>query len=180
MRLSFVVIGFLLLHFSLQAQDLQRMNGPLVQDFGAFWPVADTDFSTDTEKVYKVIFDVHNTADDPAELNVMLNTLARFLNMHAWAGVPKENLHVACVIHNKASKDALSSEFYRKRYGVDNPNEPLLEALEAAGADIYMCGQSIYSRGMAPEQLAEPVQIALSAMTIILSLEEEGYQLIRF
>jgi len=66
--------------------------------------------------------------------------------MHAQAGVPVENLHVACVFHGTAAKDVLTNEVYRERYGVDNPNEPLLEALAEAGAQMYLCGQSAFAR----------------------------------
>ncbi|MEM6377015.1 MAG: DsrE family protein, partial [Bacteroidota bacterium] len=72
------------------------------------------------------------------------------------------------------------NEAYREKFGVDNPNIPLMEALEKAGAEIYMCGQSINARGIDPDRMAAPVKTALSAMTVFLSLQNEGYQLIKF
>ncbi len=152
----------------------------MIQDFGAVYAVPDLDFLTDTQRIYRVVFDIHSSPEDPAVLNPAINTLARFLNMHTQAGVPPENLRVVGVIHNLASKDALNSAAYRERYGVGNPNEPLLEALAAAGAELYICGQSIYARGLERERLAAPVEVGLSALTIILTLEAEGYQLIKF
>ena len=164
----------------LYAQSPAARTGPLVEDFGAVYAVPDPEFPTDTQRIYRVVFDLHSSPEDPAVLNPALNTLARFLNMHAQAGVPRENLRVAGVFHNQASKDALNSAAYRERYGVDNPNEPLLEALAAAGADLYICGQSVYARGLDRDRLAAPLQVGLSALTIILSLEAEGYRLIKF
>lgn len=162
------------------AQNSERTKGLVIKDFGPIFSVENPDFKTDITKEYKVIFDIHDTSTDPAALNAQLNTLARFLNMHAQAGVPLENLHVACVIHNKASKDAMNNEAYREKFGIDNPNVPLMEALDKAGAQIYMCGQSISARGMDRNRLASSVKVGLSAMTVILSLQMEGYQLIKF
>ena len=162
------------------AQQKKKATGPIIKDFGTVYQVENPDFKTDTNRVYRVVFDIYNSPDDPSMLNSQINTLARFLNMHAQAGVPKENLKVAGVLHNKASKDALNNETYKEKYGVKNPNIPLLNALEEAGVDIYMCGQSINARGLDRKRLAKPIQVGLSAMTIILSLQSEGYQLIKF
>jgi len=120
---------------SLFAQTNDRQTGPIIQDFGPVFSVENPDFITDTTKVYKVIFDIHGTPEDPTKVNPMLNTLARFLNMHAQAGVPLKNLHVAGVFHNKATHDILADVGYRAKYGTDNPNLPLLEALDNAGAN---------------------------------------------
>lgn len=162
------------------AQNGRRIQGPVIEDYGTTFAVDNPDFKTDPDKVYKVVFDIHDSPEDPASVNPMLSTLARFLNMHVNAGVPLENLKVVGVIHNKASKDAMDNEAYRQRYDVDNPNIPLMEALEKAGAEIYMCGQSINARGINPERLAAPVKTALSAMTVFLSLQREGYTVIWF
>ncbi len=167
----------LFLSTSLQAQ---RAAGPIIEQFGVVHKIHEADFPLDPQQTYKAVFDIASTPDDPSKINPQLNTLARFLNMHAQAGVPAENLAVACAIHNLASKDALSNEAYQKRYGMDNPNLPLLKALEKAGAKIYICGQSIHSRKIDRKELAGPVKLALSAMTVLISMQNEGYRLISF
>jgi len=180
MRLFISAIVGLFLFTSVSAQEVKRTTGPIIKDFGPVFTVDNPDFETDTSVVYRVVFDVHNSPEDPTKLNPMLNTLARFLNMHAQAGVPRENLKVACVVHNKASHDVLNQEGYRTKFGVDNPNVPLLEALAAVDAEVYICGQSMGARGIDRSDLAESVQVGLSAITVILSLESKGYRLIRF
>jgi intracellular sulfur oxidation DsrE/DsrF family protein len=171
---------FFFLNGFITAQEGERTMGPVIKDYGPTFKIDNPDFKTDPNKEYKVVFDIHNSPEDPSAVNPMINTLARFLNMHAGAGVPLKNLKVVGVIHNKASKDAMNNEAYREKFGVDNPNIPLMEALEKAGAEFYMCGQSIYARGVDPERMAGPVKTALSAMTVFLSLQSEGYTLIRF
>ena len=158
----------------------QKIQGPIVEGFGDTYAVSNPDFEFDTTKIYKVLFDIHAGSNDPTKISPQLNTLARFMNMHVQAGVPRENIHLAGVIHNKASKDAMNNEAYREKYGVDNPNIPLIKALDDAGIDIYMCGQSVYARGIDRGRLADPVKVGLSTMSIIISLEKEGYTLIRF
>ena len=171
---------FSLLSFSVFAQQGERSMGPIIKNYGPTFKVDNPDFKLDPKKKYKVVFDIHNSPENPSAVNPMISTLARFLNMHAGAGVPLKNLKVVGVIHNKASKDAMNNEAYREKFGVDNPNIALMEELEKAGAKIYMCGQSIHARGVDPERMAEPVKTALSAMTVFLSLQNEGYTLIRF
>lgn len=180
MRIFLFIVLFLSFTVVSNAQDNTRQTGPIIQDFGPVFTVDDPDFITDTSQIYKVIFDIHNTPDDPSKVNPMLNTLARFLNMHAQAGVPLKNLQVAGVFHNKATHDILNDEGYMEKYKVKNPNLRLLDALVAAGAELYICGQSIGARGVDRSQIAEEVDVALSAMTVILSYQHKGYQLIKF
>lgn len=177
-----ILFVMLLLGFAAisNAQNTNRVTGPVIQNFGQTFAVENPDFTTDTTKVYKVVFDIHGTPDDPSKVNPMLNTLARFLNMHAEAGVPLENMKVAGVFHNKATHDILGDVGYQAKYGVKNPNLALLTALDKAGAKLYICGQSIGARGVDRSQIHDNVGVALSAMTVILSLESEGYQLIKF
>ena len=89
-------------------------------------------------------------------------------------------MKVAGVFHNKATHDILVDEGYEAKYGVKNPNLALLTALDKAGANLYICGQSVGARGVDRTQIHDSVGVALSAMTVILSLENEGYQLIKF
>jgi intracellular sulfur oxidation DsrE/DsrF family protein len=69
---------------------------------------------------------------------------------------------------------------YRERFGVANPNLPLLEALHGFGVRILLCGQSQASRGIERDALAGPVEVSLSAMTALVELQHRGYRLIAF
>jgi len=154
-------------------------TGPVIEGYGPVFAVPDADFAP-TDMQYRLVFDVAQGADDHADVNRRIATLARFLNMHAQAGVPRENMHLALVLHGSAAKDVLQNDAYKSRYGVDNPNLPLIEALAEAGVEILLCGQSAYSRGLPKDELAEPVQLALSAMTALAALQSKGYGLIAF
>lgn len=173
----FAVLG-ILYSFGLYAQD--KTSGPIINDYGKVWTIEQPDFKTDITKTYKAVFDIMNSSDDVSQTNASLETAARFLNMHAQSGVPLEQLKVALVVHNKASKDVAHSLAYKAKYGVANPNEELLQQLMNAGAEIIFCGQSSVSRGFAKKDLIEGVQISLSAMTALIQLQDDNYRLIKF
>jgi len=155
-------------------------TGPRLHGFGPVFDVPEPDFVTGTERDYRAVFDVARAPDEPDRVNPSIETLARFLNMHKRAGVPDERIHVALVLHGSAAKAALEDDAYRKRHNVDNPNQELLQALRAAGVRIVLCGQSAASRGFERAELAAPVELALSAMTALITLQSDGYELIAF
>ncbi len=158
----------------------EKKSGPMITDYGEVWNIDQPDFKTDTSKTFKAVFDVMNSPEDVSQVNASIETAARFLNMHAQAGVPLNQLKVALVVHNKASKDLSNSKSYKAKFGVDNPNEKLIRELMEAGADVIFCGQSSMSRGFPKEDLIDGVQISLSAMTALIQLQDDNYRLIKF
>jgi len=181
-QLHWPLLGFIfLLTNLLSAQSGKRIKGPVILDYGSTYEVKQPAYHLDTTKVYRVVFDIADSPEDATKLNPVINTLARYINMHVAAGVPKENIEVVGVFHNRASKDALKPKAYHNRYDVDNPNVELIKQLtELGGAKLFMCGQSIHARGIDREELNEHIGVALSAMTILIDYQAKGYQLISF
>ncbi|WP_243641746.1 DsrE family protein [Maribacter algicola] len=157
-----------------------KSSGPIITDFGQVWKIENQDYTLDTSKTFKAVFDIMTSPDDLNQVNPSIETAARFLNMHGQNGIPLEQLKVALVVHNKASKDVISSDAYQKKFGTKNPNEALLKALMAANADVIFCGQSSVSRGVPKEELIDGVQLSLSAMTALIQLQDDNYRLIKF
>ena len=155
-------------------------TGPVIADFGPVFEVASPDFETDLERDYRAVFDVARSGGEKGETNPSIVTVARFLNMHARAGVPEDRLEAALVLHGSAGKDALSHRAFRERFGRDNPNARLVRELHESGVKIILCGQTAASRGFERDELAEPVELALSAMTALVSLQADGFRLIAF
>jgi intracellular sulfur oxidation DsrE/DsrF family protein len=154
--------------------------GPVIEDFGEVYDIPSPGFSTPVEQDYRVVFDVAISPENESDLNPRINTLARFLNMHVRAGVPKDKLHIALVLHGQAGKDALRDEPYRSRFKTANPNAKLIAELVKNGVEVYLCGQSATYRGLNREELMPGVKVALSAMTVLVSLQQRGYSLIAF
>lgn len=153
-------------------------NGPVIKSFGPNYKIENRDVGLPESFVYKAIFDITRTSDEPDQINRSIESAARFINMHAKNGVAVENMKLVIVLHGASSKDTLNNTAYNKRYGVDNPNLKLIKALKAEGVKFYLCGQSASFGGIEKSELADEVDLALSAMTMFVTLQEQGYHLI--
>jgi intracellular sulfur oxidation DsrE/DsrF family protein len=152
--------------------------GPIIEGYGPTYPINDRDVPLEEGIVYKAVFDAAQNRDEKS-LNTGLVSVARYLNMHGRNGVAIENMNIAVVAHGPALKTLLADAAYRTRYGIDNPNAELLKKLDAAGVSFYVCGQSMSFGRVDNDELIEPAQIALSAMTMLTVLQSDGYALLR-
>lgn len=175
-----ILIGMCFAFAKAYSQKLEATPGTIIPNFGNTYTVPNPEFKTDTTAVFKLVFDISKAPEDPSQLNPYINTLARFLNMHEKAGVPRKNLHVRAAIHGQASYGLLKNRFYKEKYGVDNPNIELLKELDQAGVALILCGQTAGSRNLSSARRLEIIDVALSAMTIISQSQMEGYSLIAF
>jgi len=157
---------------------LAQDYGPVIKDYGPTWEIDNPDFPTNSEQPYRVVFDVAKGPESPADENPSLITLARFLNMHAKAGMPTEKLKVIAVMHGGAAKHALDDEAYKERYGVVNPHTTLFRQLREAGVEVYLCGQSMHARNLPRTSINPDIGLALSAMTVLIKAQAEGYSVI--
>ncbi|MDT0539853.1 DsrE family protein [Croceitalea sp. P059] len=158
----------------------EKKMGPIIKDYGKVWSIKNLDYQVKLDSEFKVVFDIMNSPKDVNQRNASIETAARFLNMHGQSGVSKENMKVALVVHNKASKDIITNEAYKARYGTDNPNAEMVQQLIEAGVEFVFCGQSSLSRNFPIEETVPGVQLSLSAMTALIQLQNDGYRLIKF
>jgi intracellular sulfur oxidation DsrE/DsrF family protein len=171
---------FVLGLFALPTFAQEDSTGPVIESHGPVYAIPDAVAVGDPTAGLKAVFDIAVGSEDPAALNRRIETVARYLNMHVAAGYPADSVHAALVLHGSAARDALDNKGFQKRYGVDNPNLALLEALRESGVEVFLCGQSREHRGFAPGEIAPSVRVALSAMTVLLAKQREGYGLIAF
>ena len=162
------------------AQNETSTPGPVFKAMGQVYDVSDADFVPDSTQVLKAIFDIERVQENPGKVNPLISSLHRYLNMHVRKGIPKENIHLAFVVHGVSSKDALTNKAYNERYGVDNPNLEYIKALAKTGVHMYICGQSATYAGYKKEDLMPEVKMALSAMTVLTVYQMNGYAMIRF
>lgn len=178
-NLHFILFSFLLF-VAILSFSQTKSAGPIIEDFGKVWEIDSPSFSTDSTQTFKVVFDIMDSPLSNSEMNRSIETAARFLNMHAQAGVPLENMKVALVFHSKAAKDILKDKAYSKRYLTNNPNNELIKSLLKADVNLVLCGQSANSRNIEVAETIDGVQLSLSAMTALIQLQHQGYQLIKF
>lgn len=173
MRLSYIVtVAFLLLLMPPVGADQSGFStGPLITGYGPVTKVEGAEPLPENIE-FNVAFDVTKRATE-GTLNRHFESAARFLNMHAAAGVAPENIHVAIVIHGPAVFDAT-------QHGSDgeaNQNADLIRTLQAYGVGFYVCGQSAAYQNVKTEDLLPGVKVSISAMTAHAMLQKQGYTL---
>ena len=178
-RLYFLII--LLSSLSLSAQKTATKKGPILTEFGSVFQIKNPELILQKDKVYKVIFDIYtNPAKEDNKPNPLLTTVARYLNMHAQHGVPAINMKVIVIMHGKATKNALDTTTYFKKFKIENPNQKLMQALKDVNVDLYVCGQSYLAKGFELKNKSDIIKLSLSALTALVEFQSQGYQLITF
>ena len=139
--------------------------GPVLTNYGPVYSVKDMDEKLPADFHFKAVFDVYTTASEADVHSRRLESVARFINMHAMKGVPLDKISIAVVIHGKAVKDILHDHKYQQKYQSNNPNKAMIESLSKAGVKFYVCGQTAEYRKYKRSDILPEVKIALSAMT---------------
>ncbi|MCX7358015.1 MAG: DsrE family protein [Alphaproteobacteria bacterium] len=163
--------AFLLLAPAAHAEESRFTTGPVIADYG---PVANVEGAVPipAHTRFKVVFDVSEGAE-PGAVNRAIESAARFLNMHARAGVRPSNIRLAIVVRGSATRDVA----VHPRPGETNANAALIADLIAHNVEIYVCGQSAAHYEVERSDLLPNVQLALSAMTAHAMLQQRGYTL---
>ena len=172
LALIFLVTSFTVAH----AQEAQY---PIVKDFGGIYEIRGS-VQPDSGIEYKIVIDLKTLQDDKNQINPGMNNIARMMNLHGLGGVSSDNIHVVVAVHGGATETILTNEGYRRKNGISNPNLELIDALEDAGAEIYVCGQSLLARGYDQAEVNPEVTIGLSMLTIVTEHMHKGYQLLVF
>lgn len=172
-----LVAAVLLLAFAAQAQTPQF---PIVKGFGGIYEIPDATERPDGTLEYKILVDLTSPSEDPKQISRFVDNVARMMNLHGLAGVTKDRIKVKVVLHGGGLFSALNDENYKKRYEVDNPNLAVFTALEEAGAEILVCGQSLIARNLKTADLWPGVTIAHSALTTITTYSMQGYIVLKF
>ena len=140
--------------------------GPVLDEYGPVASVATT-FSIPADAEFRLSFDTSQRDANGGPMRTLVSA-ARFINMHARAGVALERMHLAVVVHGKAVKEMADEK---------SPSADLIGALTQHGVRIIVCGQSAVYYDVATEDLLPGVEMALSAMTAHALLQQQGYAL---
>lgn len=123
----------------------------------------------------KLLVDL-TSGGDVDKLNAGLDKVAKYLNIYAGGGAKPVNVQIAVVFHGDATLSVLKPDAYAAKFKTDgNPNLQLLQQLHESGVELYVCGQSLISKGSAPEDVAVFVKTAVSALTAVVNLQADGY-----
>jgi intracellular sulfur oxidation DsrE/DsrF family protein len=158
----------------------QERQFPMVTAYGGIFAIENAAEIPDPSMEYKIVVEVATGSEKPEELNFALNNVARLMNLHAQAGIPKKNIEVVVAVHGEAAYAVMSNEAYRKKYNADNPNLGLLKELKRSGAELYICGQSLFARKIDRATLAPEMNVALSMLTTVTTYQLKGYAFLKF
>lgn len=150
-----------------------QMVTPRIEGYGAIMPLPHADEPPRAGS--RVVFDITG-AGKPDDVLKGLNGIALFLNLAADAGVAAEALHLTAVFHGPATKAVLRSEVYATETKTsDNPNADLIRKLNAAGVELYVCGQALAHHRYRRDDIVSEVTVSVSATTVIVNRQMNGY-----
>lgn len=176
MKKWFVLVA-VLLSVSVTAQ---KSDALIFKNYGKVFDVPNAADVVDTKATYKILIDITTSVGTPAEINENIENIARIMNLHATAGIPAKKIKMVAVFHSAAVLGLLNNESYKEKNKVDNPNLPLLNALKAAGVELYVCGQTLAKRNIDIKNISTDVMPALSAITTITSYVSKGYTVFKY
>jgi intracellular sulfur oxidation DsrE/DsrF family protein len=150
---------------------------PTIQGYGNIHYLPDSAFKPQPGHTYKVVFALTQAAKQPDKVNPALDHVARTVNLYAASGVPPGKLKFVAVAYGAATPLALDDAHYQAAYGVPNPNLPLIAELKKAGVTIAVCGQAVAEHHFQYDWIDPGVTLALSGLTTVTTLEQQGYAL---
>jgi intracellular sulfur oxidation DsrE/DsrF family protein len=139
-------------------------------------PVEHVDEIPDPTMHYNMLFEI--TWFDTAakkEIHGGLGNVARELNLHEANGIPGKNIRAVVVVHADGLYSLLSDEKYKKKYGIDNPNIPLIKELQKYGVKMIVCGQAMTYYRLEMQDLVPGLKQALTAQTVLSSYRLKNY-----
>jgi len=160
-----------------QTQDSGFWVTPTIQGYGKMHALPQAAYRPHADKEYKIVFALTQAAKSPSDVNPALDHVARTVNLYVSSGVPLEHLKFVAITYGAATPLALDNAHYHTKFGVDNPNLPLIAELRKAGVDVSVCGQAVAEHKFAYDWLSPSVTLALSGLTTVTTLETDGYVL---
>jgi len=131
-----------------------KLAFPLIRNYGGV--VVRPTAAEQPRRGAKVVLDV-TTPSEADQLNKGLERAARLINLYGAAGLQADDVQIAV-------------------FDVEtNPNLALIAALREAGVEVFVCGQALGNKGFSEDEVAEGVTIAVSALTLLLNRQADGY-----
>jgi intracellular sulfur oxidation DsrE/DsrF family protein len=150
---------------------------PTIQGYGNIHYLPDSAFKPQPGHAYKVVFALTQAPKQPDKVNPALDHVARTVNLYVAAGVPLAKLKFVAIAYGAATPLVLDNAHYQAAYGVPNPNLPLIAELKKAGVTIAVCGQAVAEHHFEYNWIDTEVTLALSGLTTVTTLEQQGYAL---
>jgi intracellular sulfur oxidation DsrE/DsrF family protein len=177
-QLHFLII-LTLVGNNIVAQDNQTAS-PVIQEADGFKIIPEAKYPPSSTKTYKAIYDATHAASTVTQLLPALNMAGSELNALAVSGVPLTRAKFVIIFHGAALNGILKNEYYKKKYGVANPNLKVLSELKAAGVQLLVCGQNLLAENIDTSFISPDVMVASDAIIVLMTFQNAGYALLSF
>ncbi len=163
------------------ASDLPPPVKPLIPHAYGWVVVPGAALAPRAGQVYHAIFSATAGAPAPDQPVPALVMAGAELNALGASGLTANQADFVIDFHSTRADDALLDQpHYRKKYGMDNPNLPLLAELKQAGVKIYVCAQQLLGDGVPFAALSPEVVVASDGLIVLMTFQNRGYALLPF
>lgn len=151
----------------------KSLSNPVIPKYGAVTQLPNAAHQPREES--KVLVDITRSSN-PEELNSAIEKVAKYLNIYAGGGKVPAKAKFAIIFHGDATLAVLNDEAYAAKFKTkSNPNLDLLRQFHEQGVELYVCGQTLVSNDATPEDVAVFIDTAVSALTVVVNLQEDGF-----
>lgn len=176
MRKLFVLLISIFTTCQCEAQS----NAPVIKEADGFVIIPKVAMPPDKKRTYRAIFDATKAAKESSEIVPAINNSGALLNDFGVSGVPLQNAKFVLVFHGAAINAILDDAHYKAKFGISNPNLPVLTKLKKAGVKIFVCGQNLLSENIDPKTISKDVTVASDALIVLISYQNDGYALMSY
>ncbi len=155
-------------------------KAPVIPEADGYVVIPNSAVPPEKDHIYKAIFEASDLPDKYTDLLPALNMAGSELNAFGVEGIPNENIKFAVVFHGPAVYGILENNYYKEKYGVDNPNLKVLSELKKSGVELFVCGQYLASADIDPKNLAPEIIIASDAYIVLMTYHDKGYSILCF
>lgn len=133
----------------------------------------------DPARTYKAIFDATEGPGDHKKVLAAFNRVGLQINGLLLAKVPADHIRFAMIFHGPAVEALYTDAYYRQKFGVANPNLPVIADLVKAGVEIFVCGQYMAGTDTPASALIADARVGESATLVLITYGNDGYTVIQ-
>ncbi len=160
---------------ALRAPETAVAPAALLREFGTSPLASDITFPVAKDVQYRLAWAVRIAPDSAGRVLPDLKKPANFLYLAGIHGIPTANIRLAVVISGPATAAVMKNEAYKAANGVDNASAAILEALNAAGVEIVVCGEALIAKRISRGDVLPFVKVAPTAAMALATLGAQGY-----
>ncbi len=163
------------------AASLPPPAAPVIPQAFGYVAVPGAAIKPDKTHVYRVIFSATAGAAKPDALVPAILMAGTELNVLVANSLKLSNAAYVIDFHGpNAIIGLLDNAHYRQKFGIDNPNLPVLAELKNAGVQLYVCSQEMLATGTAFNTITPDVTVASDGLIVLATFQNRGYAFLPF